>query len=693
MAPYPDEVNILVINEIANEGSRTSSYLVHPHPFCELCGPRNTSGKKANAQLIRRLSPGSIFPVPLKLIDLEINVRPVPPSNSRSVFSFSNKTVFSTSLLKLGMYEGGVRQCHALNTNKELPFRLVPAGAIPACSGCCFIHNCTLQVAPKTTVAIPLLYAWARILVRPISPVGGGWLYCKEPLHWMTLLQLRQTASDLRECPVINTQVPPFRFCVHVKRDNFPVDSSYPSPPSSSPLSAARQGDWVQPGHSIILVSPLTLQNLLPYDLHFKVKTTENQGRVKPGEDSSLHSIDPTESITLVLWTDSFMSSGEINLNPTSSPYVLAVKLEDFNKRILYIHVRVRPHYGGALKVIVYAGYWLINKTGLPLIFKQEGVSHDAAGQDKEHEVARCAAPLLFSFTDRDASPMLVARVGSNLHPEARAQFCHKLPLTQGTWMRRLRVSRLDSRPDHVYVVGVDVRPGRGRYRDTYMVTFSPRFQIENRSSHELTIAQKCFATSFKDPSAQSTWLRAIPGCWLPFHWPRLDKDQLLCICLRDLPGSYWSGGFLIDKIDSFYLNIRDISGNCSFIRVEIIINDATYFIVFTDADSVPPPFRIDNFSEVPITYFQTGTQEERLRTVVKPRSCVAYAWDDVMLLPHITCIAPGGTSATYNMDVLDEGARLTYENFIYIAFTGTFSKLADLCSDIMYDIRYVYLF
>ena len=76
-------------------------------------------------------------------------------------------------------------------------------------------------------------------------------------------------------------------------------------------------------------------------------------------------------------------------------------------------------------------------------------------------------------------------------------QFCHKLPLTQGTWVRRLRVSPYDSRPDYVYVVGVDVRPGRGRYRDTYMVTFSPRFQIENRSSHELIIAQKCFSTSF----------------------------------------------------------------------------------------------------------------------------------------------------------------------------------------------------
>ncbi|XP_042225636.1 vacuolar protein sorting-associated protein 13D-like isoform X3 [Homarus americanus] len=540
----------------------------------------------ATTQLFKRMTPGSTYPVPLKFVELQINVRPVP-DRSKSVFSFSNKPIFCTNLLKLGCLEGGARQSHALNSNKEHPFR----------------------------------------------------------------------------------------FCVHVKRDNFPIEVSTLSPPSSSAYTASRHNEWVQPGHTIVLVSPLTLVNLLPYDLHYEVKATGSKYRVKPGEDACLHSVDPAQSVSLSIWTDTLHPCGEITLNPATSPYVMPLKLQDLQKRILYVHLKVRPQYGGALKVVVYAGYWLINKTGLPLIFKQEGVSTDAAGQDKEHEVARCAAPLLFSFTDRDANPMLVARVGNQLHPESRAQYCHKLPLTQGTWVRRLRVSPPDNRPDHVYIVGIDVRPGRGRYRDTYMVTFSPRFQIENRSSHELIIAQKCFTTSFTDPSAQSTWLRAISGCWLPFHWPRLDKDQLLCIYLRDIPGCYWSGGFFIEKINSFYLNIRDNCGHCFFIRVEVIINEATYFIVFTDAESLPPPFRIDNFSEVSITYYQTGTQEERLRTVVKPRSCVAYAWDEVILQPHLTCVAPGGTSATYNMNVLGEGARLTYENFIYIAFTGTFQK------------------
>ena len=45
-----------------------------------------------------------------------------------------------------------------------------------------------------------------------------------------------------------------------------------------------------------------------------------------------------------------------------------------------------------------------------------------------------------------------------------------------------------------VYNIGIEVRQGRGRYRDTNIVTFSPRYQLDNRSSHKLAFAQKYMA-------------------------------------------------------------------------------------------------------------------------------------------------------------------------------------------------------
>lgn len=40
------------------------------------------------------------------------------------------------------------------------------------------------------------------------------------------------------------------------------------------------------------------------------------------------------------------------------------------------------------------------------------------------------------------------------------------------------------------------------------------------------------------------------------------------------------------------------------------------------------------------------------MRCVVKAHHSVPYAWDEPILEPHLTCVAPGGSTATYNMDV-----------------------------------------
>ena len=107
----------------------------------------------------------------------------------------------------------------------------------------------------------------------------------------------------------------------------------------------------------------------------------------------------------------------------------------------------------GAIRVSVYSPFWLVNKTGLPLVFKQEGSTNDAPGQDEEHEVARMAAPLMFAFAPEGAAGLggagaggaggagasgpisgnesshvysMMMRVGTGLHPEGKAQFCRR---------------------------------------------------------------------------------------------------------------------------------------------------------------------------------------------------------------------------------------------------------------------------
>jgi vacuolar protein sorting-associated protein 13D len=94
---------------------------------------------------------------------------------------------------------------------------------------------------------------------------------------------------------------------------------------------------------------------------------------------------------------------------------------------------KVEFHF--SFQVLVTAPFWIINKSGLPLVFRQEGVpTETAAGQFEEHEVARMVAPLLFSFADHEASPTVVARVGSGVHPEGIPQVRITVSSNRNSW-------------------------------------------------------------------------------------------------------------------------------------------------------------------------------------------------------------------------------------------------------------------
>lgn len=182
------------------------------------------------------------------------------------------------------------------------------------------------------------------------------------------------------------------------------------------------------------------------------------------------------------------------------------------------------------------------------------------------------------------------------------------------------------------------------------------------------------------DISESNTFIEAVSGCHLPFHWPRLDKEQELCVRLPDIPSCLWSGAVPIHETQSLYINIRNMNGDMHFLRLEIVLQGATYFLLFGNAQALPPPIRIDNYSEVAMKFFQPGCKHQ-WRTIVRPHSSVAYALDEPMGMQSLVVEAPGGLSHNYSLNELGVSHNLTYENYIYIAFSGTFRNV-DTMSD-----------
>lgn len=141
---------------------------------------------------------------------------------------------------------------------------------------------------------------------------------------------------------------------------------------------------------------------------------------------------------------------------------------------------------------------------------------------------------------------------------------------------------------------------------------------------------------------------------------------------MPDVPNCLWSGAVPIHETQSLYINIRNMNGDMHFLRLEIVLQGATYFLLFGNAQALPPPIRIDNYAEVTMKFYQPNCRHQ-WRTVVRPHSSVAYALDEPMGMQSLVVEAPGGLSHNYSLNELGQSHNLTYENYIYIAFTGTF--------------------
>ncbi|XP_043601959.1 vacuolar protein sorting-associated protein 13D isoform X2 [Bombus pyrosoma] len=513
-----------------------------------------------------------------------------------------------------------------------------------------------LQVPAQSTISIPLTHTGVQMCLKPIN-LNNLFQYCTETIDWTIVKKPLEVIENRITCRANHNNI--FRMSIAVMRDNYPLDMSQ-----------------MLPAHTITVMAPLTLTNLLPHELLYEI-STEN-GRILPGDSADLHTVNVEEQLEITVQLDGYSGSGTMLLPPNTNSFTARLRLADSCGRILYLHAAVNIEKGSAIHINITAPYWIINKTGLPLVFRQEGVGIEAAGQFEENEKARMVAPLLFSFSDEEASRTLSVRIGTSVHPQGIPQWSQHFHLQPGIQVHRLRISLRDGRPDIVYLISVATRIARGKYRATTVVTLSPRYQLHNKSSSTLELAQKCFTTTISHPDAQSTYIKIMSNCHMAFHWPRLDKDLLLCVRNVDVKNCMWSGGIRLDDNYSLTINIRDSTGKMYFLRVDVVLQESTYFIVFTDADTMPPPIRVDNFSEVPLVVNQV-TVHDNLQWTVRPHSSVPYALDESIQAAALVLTAPGGVTATYDLNVLGEGRVLTYENFIYIAFTGTFKNDCDL--------------
>ncbi|KAF6021741.1 hypothetical protein EB796_019945 [Bugula neritina] len=411
-----------------------------------------------------------------------------------------------------------------------------------------------------------------------------------------------------------------FRLSAMVKKEPYPEEAV---------METLGPNTLYQPGHTVTLLPPLTIVNLLPVDLGYLVNHSTHSGKLRPGKEVVLHQVNFytilifSNSLKLDLAADGYHKGGALNINSSASDHVLNVRVYDASDRLLLLEARITRQAVGSVKVVISVKYWMINHTGLPLVFKQVGAKSTSSGQFEENEIARSMAPLMFSFSENEQPDLCSMRLGTVVHPTSKPSWCHRFSLDNGNHVRRLRVARSDGRPEWVYNIGIEVNKAVRKYEDTTMVTLVPYNKVINKSSHRIAFTQKVFTQSDNN----STFHASLPGASHAYHWPRHDLDQLLCIKILDVPSTLWSGGFRIDQLNSIVINIRNSeNSDCILMKIETVLQGSTFTTVIADASDIPPPLKIENYTDLSLKFWQTNITDEAFRTTVKPKSCVAYA-------------------------------------------------------------------
>ncbi|KIH60557.1 hypothetical protein ANCDUO_09192, partial [Ancylostoma duodenale] len=401
------------------------------------------------------------------------------------------------------------------------------------------------------------------------------------------------------------------------------------------------------------------MKNLLPIDVEIRI--LDHVLPVAAGKQLLITTVDITKTLAIRVITDRLRTVQEcyISKSGIGEGQLVSLRLRDSNGRPLDMYGNVRLGVGGSISLSLWVPYWIVNKSGIPLILKQEAADSEAAGQMAEHEQAKDRHPLMFSFADDGCPKQCVVRVGHGLakEPNYRPRYSHKFALTPGVQALKLSVVH-ESLPTLYYNIGVEVRAGTGRYKDTQVVLLTSRYVISNQSSFTLSVCHHDLIDRL------SEHVHIASQCSLVWNENYEDCRQL---CVRRSDVRHWSCPFRIDRIGSFHITMRDADETPRFVRVEVILNSAVFCVTFTDAEYYPPPIRIENQSDVPVLYQQQseGPIGQHLRTICKARSHIDYAWDDLYGSRRIVLQVYENKSHVYDPSVKGIGPQLVYENHI----------------------------
>lgn len=440
-----------------------------------------------------------------------------------------------------------------------------------------------VTIPAGTSAAMPLQMVYdGKFKIKPSMKTDFNW--CNETFSWRDLMNNGRSLS----CSTITTgELSLYYFQAEAQYDeNEPLTKIYP--------------------HATIIISaPLEVENLLPFDLNFRLYDKSSRrdwtGTVEKGT-STLVQVVTLENLLLLSVEPINCGFGKsefavINARARDSfqrELITTMKHEDGAVVKLKLHYPKTKASRTSLKVSIYAPYVILNRTGEKLQI-QEALKFGQLSTIDSREGGNL--PHVFSYeSDRRLNRCLV-RVGESQwsEPVSLEAIGQSIGMSANLSGRSLEMN-----------FGVTVAEGEGKYKLTKVITFAPRFILRNCLTEGIIIAE--------NGSSKQTALN--PGELLPLYRLRRNIAKTMIMKFAD-QGVKWSSPFAINDVGQVFLKVQKENKGQQLLKVNIVTENATIFVQIEDANN-SWPFSIRNFTESEFYIYQSNPNVDLNGEIVK---------------------------------------------------------------------------
>ncbi|KAF9270221.1 DUF1162-domain-containing protein [Marasmius fiardii PR-910] len=469
------------------------------------------------------------------------------------------------------------------------------------------------KVAPGQDYTLPIeAVNQTKIRIQPDQ--GFGYKWCGA-IRWEDLIAHKNFTV---KCPHGDPSEAAFRFQAWVHSD---------LPPNESLLRK-------YPKITLKLRAPLELENLLPYNIQYRVydKDTDQNWKsyLRQGGIMPVHSVELGHLVLLnVEVQDTVFKPSDFAIINTDGNADFEIEnrliLRDLSDRKLNLRLNyVRyPDSGGAFKVQIYSPYVVVNKTGLPFYIRtrsnRAAALQDVAGDTRIETLSSPTPFMLSHVSDHGREFVMKFSDSSWSKPYSLEAPSAETPLVVNSQRQRGEIH-----------VGLSWTEGLGKYKLTKVITFTPRFLLKNNLSEPIAFRQHGVA-----PRERSL---IHPGESMPLQILSGNQDEkLLTVAFPGL-NAQWSPPINLADIGSVYLRLGRTGGspdNALLVRADVQIDGSTVFVKFITAEG-EWPFLVENQSDYPFSLCQKdSTRDEQMGSTksyptynVAPHSTLSYAWD-----------------------------------------------------------------